>query len=410
MAEEKDLLPIKIEPILEQVKTVVPRLMKGMGLAIDAMSKIQEVTNDDQLAEANDTLVKVRATYEKMVELRKPITAEFDAFKEHMMRYEKAIARDVKDNETSRIVGIIGAYNQAKLDAKRESEEKARKEKEKANYKVDITSRIKKNLADMVIERVRQVHSGSKDFFDKATLVDFDEKAKTFKSFKAALKKEHFDKCFATEYNRSILSDGEFIELVEQILVDESYAKWNELVVTAITPPLNEWIGKIPDIKQKLVDLKNVADDAEAKKALEAKQKAEADEQERVRKEELDKKQKESDDNIKRSSDVDKLQNEFREQAVTQQLDDAGPIKLLLKFKDEKPVKALAEILYHCFMHPKFPSIVKKNKDKTEKVDEHGFPEYVAGVEYFVDFFVKNCTVNVEGVEIKEVSRVIIRK
>lgn len=410
MSEEKDMLPIKLEPIVALAKEVVPKLEIGSQKAVAAMQSITQITNDDELAKANDLLVAVRATYDKMLALRKPITEQFDNFKTEIMKYEKALGQDYAGNETSRLRNLIGAYNQKKLDAKREAEEKARKEKEKANYKVDIIARIKKNLADMIIERVRNVHSGSKDFFDKTTLDVFDDRAKQFKSFKPNLKQEHFAKCFETEYNRSILSEEEFNELVNTLQVEESYSKWNDLVIVEVAPALNEWIGKIPDIKQKLVDLKNVADDADAKKKLEEKQKADDAEQERIRKEELDKKQKESDDTIKRDSDIDKLQNEFREQAVTQQLEDTGPVKLILKFLDDKPVKALAEIMYHCFMHEKFPSIIKNGKDKKPKFDEHGFPEYVDGVDFFVSFFLKNCDVNVKGVEIKEVPRVIIRK
>ncbi len=176
-----------------------------------------------------------------------------------------------------------------------------------------------------------------------------------------------------------------------------------------MVPVLNDWIGRIPDLKQKLVDLKNASDETERTRIADE-QKKKSEEEDRVRQLQITNMQKASDENISREVEVDKMQNEFREQAVTQQAEDTGPIKLVLKFKEEKPVKSLTEIMYHCFMHPKFPPIVKLDKDKNKKLDEHGFPVHADWVESLVSFFLKNCDVNISGVEIKEVPKVIVRK
>lgn len=394
---------IKLEPILKDIQSVVPRMSKGRENTLEATKAIQSIGDDDELIKTESVIIAAKNTSEKMKELRMPITSQFDELKSALMQYEKDV-----NAEEERLRSLVGGYKQIKLDKKREEEAKAQKQKEKENYKVDINSRLKKKLADLLIERVRQVQDGSKKHFE-VPLEQFDERATQFKKFKPLLKKEHYDACFVTDYNKSIVSQEEYNQLVIDLQVTETYEKWNELVLEQIVPKINEWIGRIPELKQQLVDLKNATDE-DSRKKLEEEQKAKADQEELDRQAELTQKQKDSDEAIQREASVDKLQNDFREQAITQQLENTGPTKLILRFKDEKPVKALSEIMYHCFMSPKFPSIVKLDKDKNPKMDEHGFPVYADWVESLVSFFLKSCDVNINGVEVKEVTKVIIRK
>lgn len=399
-------LPVKFETILQKVQFSVPRMARGSNKAVETMKAIVSITTDDERQAVNDILVVARNTFESIKELRTDITGPIDEFKSSMMSFEKAI-----EPEGTRLRNLIGSYDQIKIDAKKKIEEEARIQKEKENHKVDIISRIKRNLANMIIERVKQVESGSKSFFDSCTLENFDDRAKQFKSFKPVLKRdEHYDKCFVTEYNKNLISSDEYAQITVDVRSDESYEKYDDAVKNVVVPVLNDWIGRIPDLKQKLVDLKNATDETERNR-IANEQKKVADQEEVTRQEKIAEMQKTSDDSIAREATVDKMQNEFREQAVTQQVEDTGPVKLLLKFNDEKPVKALTEIMYHCFTHTKFPGIVKLDvKTKQPKVDEHGFPVYQDWVESLVSFFLKNCDVNIQNVEIKEVPKVIIRK
>ena len=400
MSEELSI--IKPEAIVKQIQDIIPRMEKGRTNTLQVTKAIQSIDTDEELENATAVCSATKNTGEAMLNLRMPITKEVDGIKEFLMQFEK----DVKAEE-ERLRSLIGKYNQVKLDKKREEEQKAKVQKDKENHKVDIASRFKKKLADMLIDRVRQVQEGSKKHFE-VSLEEFDDRATQFKKFKPILKKDQYDACFITDYNKSLVSEDEYKQVVSDLQVEESYDKWNALVIDQITPKMNEWIGKIPELKQQLIDLKNATDE-ESRKKIADEQKAKADQEERERQEELAKQQRESDENIQREAAVDKLQNDFREQAVTQGLDDTGPTKLILKFKDDKPVKALSEIMYHCFMSPKFASIIKLDKDKNPKLDEHGFPVFVDWVDSLVCFFLKNCDVNIQNIEVKEVSKVIVR-
>lgn len=396
---------IKIEPLVKQIQEMVPRMEKGREKALATTQAITSISNDIEFANVNTIIVATENTISAMQALRMPVTKELDNLKENLMQYEKSLKA-----EATRHRGLIGSYNQLKLDEKREAEIKAQKQKEKENHKVDVAARIKKNLADLVITRVKEVYDGSKKFWDDTTLETWDAREKQFMSFKIILKPETYNKCFAVTYNPNLLTKEEFEALVAEVGSEETYLIWDEKVTEKIVPVVNEWRGKIGEIKQKLIDLKNAGDEA-ARQKIADEQKRKADEEEVVRQQGLIAMQKESDENIAREAEVDKLQNDFREQAITQQLEDAGPVKLILKFKDDKPVKALVEMMYHCFASAKFQSIIKvDSKTKQPKMDEHGFPVYVDWVDSLVSFFVKNCDVNITGIEVKEISKVIIRK
>lgn len=408
MAEEikASELPVKFETILEKVQRHVPRMAKGSMNAVAAMQAITVIESDEDKQKVNDVLVGVRNTYESIKKLREEITKPLDETKSSLMEFEKSLEPD-----GIRLRNLISGYDQAKIDAKQKIEEEARIQKEKENHKVDIIARIKKNLADMIIERVRQVQSGSKSYFEACKLEDFDAKAKSFKSFKPVLKREeHYDKCFNVEYDKNIISETEYAQIFVDIRADEPYDKYDEAVKLVVIPVLNDWIGRIPDLKQKLIDVKNASDETERKRIIDEQNKK-SEEEDKVRQDQITNMQQTSDENINREVAVDKMQNEFREQAMTQEVGDTGPVKLILKFKDEKPVKALTEIMYHCFMSPKFPSIVKvDSKTKLPKMDENGFPVYADWADSLISFFLKNCDVNISGVEIKEIPKVIIRK
>lgn len=413
MSEENKtpaIFQVSIEPILEKIQSSLPRMIKGRDKAMEMMAKYTEIDSDEVRQEVNNLLVNVRNTYDAIYKLRTEITGPVDELKSYIMGPEKDLDQNSKTNDVFRLRNLIAQYDQKKIDAKKKLEEEAAKQKATENHKVDIVAIIKKNLADMVINRARDVQSGSKEFFDKCTLENFDERVKQFKSFKPVLKRaEHYDKCFVVSYSRILLTDDQYAQLIVDIRAEESYEKYDEQVKAVIIPILNDWVGRVSDIKQKLVDLKNTTDEYARQKLLDE-QKKQADDEEAKRQQDIQAMQTESDQQIQQAVAVDKMQNEFREQAVTQQAEDTGPVKLLLKFKDQKPVKALTEIMYHCFMHPKFPDVIKKEKGSASKFDEHGYPVFVDWVDTLVSFYLKNCDVNISGIELKEVSKVIVRK
>jgi hypothetical protein len=400
-----ETLPIQIAPLTEQIQTVVPKMTKGRDAAVKAAQEMTVIETDEDRAAAADLIVAVETTRDKIKSLREPITKETDKLKQLLMQYEKDV-----DTEGVRLRGLVGKFDQLKVEAKKKAEEEARKIKEKENYKVELSTAIRTKLSEMIVQRVEQAHKGSKDFFDQCTLENFDARATQFKSIVPKLKPEFYEACFVAPDHLRITAD-EFGELVTKIKAEEPYSKYNELVLDKILPIINEWKAKIPALKQALVDMAN-AKDEEAKKKLQAK-KDEEDKKEEARKQaELQKLKNDQAQHIEQREQIEKMGNTLQEQAIVQEAEDVGPVKLIGRLSNEKPiqVKAICEMIYHCMMSPKFPGIVQLTKDKQPKLDEYGFPEYVDGVDYWLKFLLRHVDVKIEGVETKEVSKTIIRK
>jgi hypothetical protein len=406
MSEEKpgtDL--IKVEPLLQQIETAVPKMIRGRDRAVFAMSQVTDILTDEQRAEVVELVGAGKNTYEAMQDLRKPITAETDKLKTLLMQYEK----DVNDG-VERLRKMIGAYDQKKLDEKREMEERARKLKEKENYKVELTTVMRQNLANMIIKRVEEVNSGSKKFFAETTLEDYAIRAKQFNSFQPGLKEEAYERCFAVTYKTSLINEEELKELVEKVKSEETFSLWKEKIVKELTPILNEWKGRLPQLKDDLTAAA-AAKDEEEKKRIEDERKKREEEEENQRQRELEKLKEQQNQSIQNREEIEKLGNEFQEQMITQQAPETGPTNTIARFKDDKPLKALCEVVLHCMNHPKFPGVVKRNKEKAALVDDHGFPVYIDSVQWFLDFYAKHCKdKKVDGVELKDVSKVIVRR
>lgn len=402
---------IKLEPILELIQTFVPAAEAKTNKAMELMAAITAIEDDDDVEYVEQLLGKVKPIYDEYSALRKAITEQTDSLKENLMVYEKRVSYDGKqDNHYTRLRKLLIAYNQVKLEAKQKVEREAELRRQKEDYKVELETQIKKNLAQMVIDRVVEVNDGAKKHFDNATLENFDEEAKKFMGFKPLLKEERYNKCFDAAFDNTKLNDEELKAFVEECKTREPFDKWRDFVVDGITPVINDWRAKIPSLKEEKILVAN-AKSEEDKKRIEAEQKKKADEEEARKTREFDKLKTEANNAIDNEAEVNKMGNAFQQQGTVQDLGVKGPVKLFVRFTDEKNVvKPLANIIYNCFLSPKFPGIYKLDKSKQPVVDEFNNKQYNEHIEWFLDFFVKNCDAKVPGVEIKEVAKVIIRK
>ena len=430
MSDQQSLLPVKIEPILEMIQDKAPKMMKARDGAVSAMTSFNEKikgafaeyqkdpdgTRDTMTAlidEGNGLLVKVKKTFDGVQNWRKEMTGPLDQVKEFLMQYEKDLAYDGKSkNIYTDIRNSIQQFMQAELDARKAKEEELAKAKAKENYKVDLVSSIKKNLLNLHTEKIEKANSASRDYFNAATLENFDEKAKVFMGFKGKLKIEDYDKCFTIFFDKNIITQEEFSALVIKAKGEETWDKWNEKLMIEVNPVLNEWRAKIPDIKKQKIELAqaNEEEKEKIKKAQEDQAKAE---DERVRMAAVAQK-KESEAQLEQEAEVNKMSNEFAEQANVQTMEDTGPSKKVLKFDSARELqgKAFLSIAYHVMMSPKFPGIHKVDKASGELVlDAKGAPQYIDSVGWWVRFFETHCkSKTVEGAEWVDQAKVIVRK
>lgn len=421
---EQQTLPEKILSIQDKIKAYLPAMQKGSAKAEAALKSRYDAlsaaikdydgspnTTIDELAEATTTtLGNCKAAYDKWNPERMEITGPLDEFKKELMSYEKIVSPNEKDNLYAKNRQLLVTIENKKLQYKHGQEKIAKKKKDLENHKVDLTTQVRTNLAQMLITSVKEVDDGSRAFWNATTLDKFDERSKVFTSTSPKLKKEKYDHCFSVQANSSIINITEYNEWKANLMSEESFEIWNERYVEAITPTVNEWRARIPKIKEDLIAVANAKDEAEREK-LKTEQAAVQEEEKKNVDAALAQASQEVKKDIESEAQMAKMENEFVEQATIQTIETA-PTKKKYVVRDEKKVaKALSIAIYHTMINENFPGIYKLDKKKQRVIDEEtGAPLLRDEMQWFFDFVANNCDVEIEGMELMRVAKITIRK
>jgi hypothetical protein len=394
----------------EELNTIIPKLRNSHDKALAVTSSFTEIPDGDEEAyeEVESLCLRLKKTYD---DVSHPLYRKLADRLEPILEEARGLISpfDYKTktpNEYNRLRGLLSSYKQRELNKKKAVEEAAAKKRERDNQLVDLKTGILKSLNNMVTEKIRKAETGSQAYFDACTLENFDERAEQFKKMKPKLKEQDWEDCFIVGAEHKVTH-----EWLNEIKQAESFDKYNDLVMAGATPIINAWRAKIPDLKQELVELSKVAADKEASEKLILEQKRKAQQEAARRQAEIDENAKKASQELDTQAGLDKMSNAFAEQATVQQAGDVGSVKYVLKFNDPKKTpQALATIIYHCMAHPDFPGIQKKTKDKKPAIDDEGRPEYVDAVQWWINFFMTKCDASIDGTDVFEKAKIIIRK
>lgn len=378
----------KPESIVKIIQENLPKMQSSHDKAVEALSAMQKATTEEEYTANNELLAKCKITYDYIKKFREVATKPMDEAKDFLMKYERPL-----DYSTT-AKGLYADkrrlqedYQNEQLAKRREEERKAVAQKEKANHIIDLITQIKKNLNALIQDKILKADEFSRNFFENVTVEQFDEKAKQFMSFKPKLDEKDWSGCFSVQIKEALLPSTEWLEQVAILKDEENLAKWNEKMLEAIMPTLNEWRAKVPEIKQQKLQLQNAKNEEEALQIQKAQAAKEEQERERKKRETEDK-AKEEEARLADEADRNKLENAFREQAVMQELPSAGNVKQILKFESfDKMPKALMEIIFQCFANGYDP--YKREKSGKKVLDAQGREQYNLEVQKWLDFFVK---------------------
>lgn len=406
---EDNPLP-EITSIISLAKEHIPKMKSASEQAVAMMAEVPDEITDEGLEDAMDIAGAIAEGYDKIVARRMTMTKPLDDLKKLFMEYERPLDAKNENSEYAKLRHKIGAYKQKKIDEKKRTEEAAAKRKAKENHLVDIGTSVLQKLNDLMLTLTNETEALSKNYFEKSTLEDFDKRAEQYHKMKPVLKTDRYSACFIYDFNSNLITKEEFADIIATLKSVETYDKWNAELVKNATPVVNAWRAKIPELKENLIKLKNAADETERAR-LASEQAAKAKEEETRRLSEIQQQHVSNSLEIESNASVNKLSNEFVEQATTQQVGPTGPTKLVLKFTDPKlTLKAFSTIVYHVMADKEFPGIQKKSKDGKLVVDANGNPEYIAAVQWWVDYFLKNCDAAVDGTVVEEIAKVIVKK
>lgn len=404
---------IKKGTLIAVIETNVPVLQASSLKAQEAMKEIiskAKLSSEEEVAAAKNILLKVSATFTKLQTLRKEITKPMDLLSDYVMQYEKPLSNDTNAKSDYNIIKrMIGEFEQEKIRKNKEAEEIARKQKLKEQAFADLKGKIKMNVSDTIISLCKRIETGSQEFFGKLkTLEEFDKSAAVYKGTKWKMKLEDYEKCFQVAVS-ILIPNEEFGPFILSMKEELTYESVNALYLEKGNPLISIWISKIPQLRENLVELLKASDDEKVR--LEAQNKLNADAEAQRSAQYLTDQQNNMQRSAEAEASIGKIEADFKEQAVVQTLEPTGPKKKVFRFTDDKPVQALCEVIYHCFMNKDFDGIYKLNKDNTPKLDAQGRPEYVDGVAWWITQFQRlKIDADIKGSEVLEDAKVIVRR
>ncbi len=388
-----DQLPAVINEALVDLNTALPRLIKGRDIGIDLLKGITKVTKESRQTVV-DALSENKKVSEKINGIRMPITKRLDELKASIMQYEKASMA-----EHDRVRGLVEAFDQIELEITRKAQAKAARELEITTYKATIKESVGKQVVGMLGGQVRNIIDGMAKWEAALTVENIDKKGADLATRQLQLKRDEYDKCFLLDFpgkRKDLLTDEEFAAFMESLKVEYSYEKQNEIFLQGVSPIINEYRAKLPDIKKQLAAIKAGPTAAE----LEAKRKKDIEEEAWAKLTANSAETAAKVEEVTHTKDKEVMEGEFVRQGVLEGME-TGPVEYIAEFADineNRWLKPFLEVVAKCGTHPKFKLV----KDKKA--------EYVTPVEWWLSFYGKNFTEAPAGIKMKEVAKTIVRR
>lgn len=352
-------------------------LQKRHDVAVSELQSITEIEDDDQYKDAEDVLATAKQLYDAMAAKRKQFTDPIKKAIEEIMQYENAINYTSKsENEYNRARKILEAYNQRKIDEKKQAEAEAAYRAAVIKYQAEFRAGVQQQLTDMLAGKERTLVDRMSKWESTLTLENIAVQERNLQQSSPALKIEDYNGCFRViKANPALMNEQQELAYLEELKKEFNFDDWNNKYQEIALPIKNPYLAKLPVIRERLAEIAKAAE-ADAKKAEEMRKEAEALREEEKRKslEEAAARAEAANQQIKDEKDIRMLEGDFTQQAMTQDLD-AGPSKKVASFSDDKVwLSPFLKIVAKVAAHPKFKGIVSKD-------------EYVLEVKKWLDFY-----------------------
>lgn len=383
--------------VIPEVQKLREYLQVRRDAAVQDLQTIQTITTDEQYAAAEEVLTQAKQLYDKMSAKRKSFTDPIKKAIEEIMTYENSINYTSKsENEYNRARAILEEYNQKKIDAKKQAEHEAWLRAEQMKYKAEYKAKVNEQLLGKINGLVKNVIQQMSDWEAKLKLESFDQSVEKLRASQPSLKREYFDECFYRWGNRpDIMVPKQEDEYLTELKKELTFETYNEKYQQLVAPIKNEYLAKVEQIKKRLQEMA-AADD---KKKADMLAKQEADRQARVQEEiaSANKRHTEEMKTVQDQKDVDMVEADFTQQAMTADID-AGPSKKVASFtNDAMWLTPFLKVVGKVAVHPKFKGILGKDA-------------YVPEVQKWLDFYAANVGEGIEGITFAEKAKTIVKK
>lgn len=405
-----ELAQERVNNVIKKVGENYPMMDSKANAALLAMSKITQVTNDEEDTLANNLLIKVKKTFETVEPLRKEITDDLDGFKEFLMQPEKKISPLNPLSDFVRIKKLRDVYHNNKATKAKEEADTIKKNKLIEDEKIRVRTVLKKNIVDGLYDAINKLSSSIVQYIAAMNLDNWDEKSAKF-SITPKLKDEVYNAFFVIPYNQQLLKPEEYAAIVNEIKAVETYEKANADYVKVADGTVKSWKDSLPDKKKELEKIRDAK--PEEKDALVNAMQNKDGELIAKQNQEIKQTQEAAVNVITEEANEAALNNDFSAQVSLQSRGGGGTAKPkgartirkpIITVADADMVKFFSKVLFACFVHPAFDGILKKKKGVYIGDDDNGCPQYADWVTELVGFLEKNVdNPNIPGLTFKEI-------
>lgn len=394
--------------IIEIANENIPLMIQKAQRAEIALSKYQQINDDETDAEAEAILVKARKTYESIVAMRKEMTDVTDKFKKMAMMPEKVISTLAGDPESeyNRVKKLRDGYANIKFKRQQEEQERIKKEKAHLDEIIRLKSELEKRAKELIVDNVTLFESSISSFISKLTYETFETNVAKLNAT-PKLKPEIYERIFQIGRNEQAISVEAFNSLINEVKKIWTYEIINEQYVNQALLKLDAHKEKLPKLRE---ELKAIYDAEQNDKANADKLKREKEEKERAeeekRKADAELKKEQERNEIESKMLDQKLDNDFNAQVQEQSIEGtSGTVRkskhAVITAPSTKIVQVIAQVIHTCFMNPEFKGYIKKDKEGKQIIND-GIPEYEDWLNDLLTFYTKKCDTKIDGIEIRE--------
>lgn len=262
------------------------------------LDKIKQQGMSDELdREANELLIKIKKTKDKLEERRKPVTQIIKEVASRFTTLESDIDQKKAGTIPFQLVEERNKYAQKKLQEQRERERLAKQKLDQDNERSEVKAKIAQSLSNYFNDYLAKCKETLQRAYNDVTLENFVDTSLFIDEFIAEYTEAHF-KQFTTSISVIHISRDELPSLKTDVVTSDKYAAFAETFKSEITVFKQNLLDLLPSRKRELEEIaeatRKANEAAEIKrKELEAAKSAEEAESKRKELEELQKKQEE---------------------------------------------------------------------------------------------------------------------
>lgn len=405
---KETLVSLQLRAAYNAAQANYPLMVQSAKNAVAALSKITAIASDETDAIANELLVKVRKTFDKIQGQRMEATKPLDTIKELLMVPEKSISTDKgAASEYNRVKALRDAWANKKYEEAQAEKKRIATEQAQSTEIIRIRSEFERSVTQGQANTLQAAATFYEKSFITVTLETFPSLEAVFERI-PALKPEIWASWFTVGYNSTLVTPEVYNGLLLEAKQRFNYESQNAEFIAKCNMLISEWKTKLPGHKAELEHLVKLLADNDAAAAAATKAKMEQEAQAIAQEQTsliadtaeaaiADVNAKEQDDNMEAA---------FNAQVSAQEIEEVSGARAdkfaVLVCEEESVVVTISELFYQVFIHPKYKGIFKLDKSKQRKHDENGNPIYQDWLEDMLKFYANNCNKTIEGIEVKE--------